>query len=219
MPTPDDTKKWQDHPVVIAIGSGAAALIFAQTVIFPTMTASLQNEVSSARSQTQEVAALREQLKKATEDTAKAKLELKAAQINNVFSVGNPYPIGLSKVKIGDSPEAILGNYPEEKVTKNVASYWSIKLDHATFREVTCFFDRPKNLKDRKIRALLFFTTEQSSGIIRDKLTEALGNPSIFGPKPDCAGWSLGKDLFAKADGSISFSIVNTQPDCIVEEK
>ncbi len=53
------------------------------------MTASLQNEVSWARSQTQEVAALREQLKKATEDTAKAKLELKAAQINNVFSVGN----------------------------------------------------------------------------------------------------------------------------------
>ncbi len=34
MPTPDDSKKWQDHPVVIAIGSGAAALIFAQTVIF-----------------------------------------------------------------------------------------------------------------------------------------------------------------------------------------
>ncbi|MET4451567.1 hypothetical protein [Bradyrhizobium sp. RT3b] len=103
----DNTKKWQDHPVLIAICSGAAALIFAQTVIFPTMTASLQNEVSSARSQMQEVATLRDQLKKATEDTAKAKLELKAAQLNNVFSVGNPYPIGLDKLRIGDGLDAI----------------------------------------------------------------------------------------------------------------
>lgn len=216
---PDDSKKWQDHPVVIAIGSGAAALIFAQTVIFPTMTASLQNEVSSARSQTQEVATLREQLKKATEDTAKAKLELKTAQLNNVFSVGNPYPIGLHNVKIGDSPDAILSSYPVEAVVKTSATYWSVKLDHATFREVVYFFDQQKNLKDRKVRTLLFFATDRASGVIRDKLTEALGKPSISGPKPDCFVWSLGKDLFVRANGSNSFSIVTTQTDCVVEEK
>ncbi|MET4041772.1 hypothetical protein ABIC03_003463 [Bradyrhizobium sp. RT6a] len=216
----DNTKKWQDHPVLIAICSGAAALIFAQTVIFPTMTASLQNEVSSARSQMQEVATLRDQFKKATEDTAKAKLELKAAQLNNVFSVGNPYPIGLDKLRIGDGLDAIFANFSEASVTKNSASYWSVKLDHAAFREVVYYFDQPssRNLKDRKIRALLFFAGDRSSGVVREKLTAALGNPSTSGPKPDCVVWTLSKDLLVRADGNSLF-IANTQPSCAVEER
>ncbi|QQO31084.1 hypothetical protein JJC00_20720 [Bradyrhizobium diazoefficiens] len=218
---PDDTKKWQDHPVLIAICSGAAALIFAQTVIFPTMTASLQNEVTAARSQAQEVATVKEQLKKATDETAKAKLDLKAAQLINVFSAGNPYPIGLDKVRIGDGLDAILGNFPEASVKKNTPSYWSVNLDHAAFREVVYYFDQPtsRNLKDRRIRALLFFTSDRSSGVIRGKLTAALGNPSISGPKPDCVVWTLSNDLFVRADASDSLFIANTPPSCTVEEK
>ncbi|MEA2346201.1 MAG: hypothetical protein QOF63_4370 [Thermoanaerobaculia bacterium] len=42
-------KKWQDHGVIIAIISGAATLVFAYNVLFPTLTASLQNEVSGPR--------------------------------------------------------------------------------------------------------------------------------------------------------------------------
>jgi len=115
-------KSWKDHPVIIAAASFGAGLVFAQTVIFPTMTASLRNEVSSLRSQVQEVAVLKEQLKKAEADAKVEKDKLVASQRTNLFSLGNPYPVGIGKVKLGDNVSSLTKYYPDNTITRVASS-------------------------------------------------------------------------------------------------
>jgi hypothetical protein len=222
--------KWRDHPIVVAAGSAAAALVFAQTVIFPTLTASLQNDVSSLRSQVQEISALKDRLKKVEEDAkvekqkmeADAKIEkekLIAAQMSNLFSLGSPYPVGFGKVKTGDSIDVIVKEYPEASIDRRSAEYWSVKHEHPAFRSVSHFFDRPKELKDRRVRAMLFHGHTTISGILQDKLIEALGQPGSPGPKADCFLWTVDKSLFVKKDSPSSFAILSVQSDCKIPEK
>lgn len=225
-----DKSPWKDHPVVIAALSVAGALVFAQTVIFPTMTASLQNENSSLRSQVQEIPALKENLKKA-QDSAKAenqrmdealkqaKSQLLAAQQSNLFSLGNPYPVGFGKVKLGDGLNTLINSYPEPTLRKTSQRYWTIKPDHPVFRDVSFLFDRPADLKDRRIHAILFFANDLVAGTLQDRLIEALGQPSSPGPLPECFIWTLDKSLFVKKDSATSFAILNTPPDCKPAEK
>lgn len=220
---------WKDHPVIIAAASAAAALVFAQTVIFPTMTASLQNEVSSLRGQTQEISSLRSQIKKMEEETkvekqkyeeeAKvAKQKLVDAQLTNFFSLGNPYPAGLGKVKIGDSIQVLQNAFPDNIIKRDSIFYWSVPQDHAAIRSITYFFDRPRDLKDRRIRMLLMFGTDKTEGVLQGKLVEAFGQPATPGPKPECFIWTIDK-LFVKKDIANGFSIESTQPECKIPEK
>jgi cell division protein FtsL len=223
-------KKWQDHPVVIAAGSVVAALIFAQTVIFPTMTASLQNELSSLRSQVQEITSLKDQLKKTQDDTksekqrmeSEAKIEkskLIASQITNIFSLGSPYPVGFGKVKLGDSINALVNTYPEAAINRTSIDHWRIKPDHPAFRDIAYFFDRPTALNDRRVRAILFFGDDRISGVLQDKLIEVLGQPALPGPKPECYIWTIDKSLFVKKDAPAVFALQNNSPDCKIPEK
>jgi hypothetical protein len=229
MADSQDTK-WQDHRVIIAAGSFGAALIFAQTVIFPTMTASLQNEVSSLRSQTQEVTSLKDQLKKAQEDAKnekqrmeavakEEKTKLIASQITNIFSLGNPYPVGFGKVKLGDGIGSLTASYSEAAITKTSSGYWTVRPNHPAFRDITYIFDRPTDLKDRRIRAILFFGDDHISEVLHDKLIEALGQPVSPGPKPDCYLWTVDKALFVRKDSPATFALQNIQPDCKIPER
>jgi Sec-independent protein translocase protein TatA len=217
-------KRWQDHPVIIAIISGAAALVFAYNVLFPTLTASLQNELSSLRSQVQETTSLKDQLKKAQDEAKNEKQKMEAAaktekdklmasQMTNLFSLGNPYPVGFGKIKLGDSITAITNVYADARIDRKAADYWGVKPDHPIFRDLVYFFDRTTDLKDRRVRAILFFGKESISGILQDKLIEALGQPISPGPKPECYIWAIDKSLFVKKDVPANFALLNTPPD------
>jgi hypothetical protein len=87
--------------------------------------------------------------------------------MNNLFSLGNPYPVASGKVKLGDSINAIISAYPEASINRTSPGYWTIKPDHPAFRDVTYFFDRTTDLKDRRVRAILFFGKESISGILQ----------------------------------------------------
>jgi len=211
-------KRWQDHGVIIAIISGAATLVFAYNVLFPMLTASLQNEVSSLRSQVQEIAELKSRI--AALDTA-AKVErqkLVEAQLKNVFSLGNPYPVGFGKVRLGDSIETIQQNFPETSIDRVTSNFWGVKFDHPVFQRVTYYFDRPRELKDRRVRQLLFHGANANSTALKEKLIEALGPPVAPGPKPECFVWAVDK-IFVKMDSPNSFTIGPNAPDCQIEQK
>lgn len=223
-------KTWKDHPVIIAAGSFGAALVFAQTVIFPTTTASLQNENSSLRSQVQEIASLKDNLKK-TQESANAekqkmdeelkriKGQLLVAQQTNLFSLGNPYPVGFGKIKLGDSIAAITANYSEARIDRRSAQDWAVKPDHPAFRNVIYIFDRPNDLKDRRVRAILFFADDSIAASLQDKMIEALGQPTAPGPRPNCFIWNVDKALFVRKDDDTRFALISTQPDCKIPEK
>ena len=204
-------KRWQDHPVIIAVISGAAALVFAYNVLFPTLTASLQNEVTSLRSQVQEIRELKNRIA-AMEAAAKVeKQRLAETQMTNLFALGSPYPIGLGKVKIGDTIDSILTAYPEAPIDRH-STYWSVPQDHALFSQIAFFFERDS--KPPRVRSLLIHLRAISGDLLQAKLIESLGQPSSPGPKKDCFIWKVQDKLFVKRENERSFLIDSMQPNC-----
>lgn len=210
----------RNHPIAIA-GTVAIAVFgvmvtyFTQVAI-PTQTAQLQNEI----------AALKKQLNIPDEQTAKAltrqvsnlEAELKIAnrkvaelQLTNLFALGNPYPIGLGQIKIGDSFESISKLYPESAIDRK-GGWWSVKGQHKAFSQVTYYLDR--NAKEKRVTHILFhFDLDSPPGVLQAKLVEALGQPSSSGPKKDCVKWKLDQRLFVRAEPTI-FTVTPSERTC-----
>ncbi|NWG26845.1 MAG: hypothetical protein HXY30_20910 [Pseudorhodoplanes sp.] len=103
------------HPFRVAAATalavGAAMIgIFTQVVI-PTHTVSLNNnEISELRKelripegQKTGLRAMSERIAELEEELKITRAKLAAAQLPNVFQTGNPYPLGLKAIEIGNS--------------------------------------------------------------------------------------------------------------------
>jgi hypothetical protein len=110
---------------------------------------------------------------KMDEDLKRIKGQLLAAQQTNLSSSGNLYPVGFGKIKLGDSIAAITANYSEARIDRRSAQDWAVKPDHPTFRSVIYIFDRPNDLKDRRVSAILFFAEDSIAASLQDKMIEA----------------------------------------------
>jgi hypothetical protein len=166
----------------------------------------------------QEIAELKNRIAALEAAAKEERKKLVEAQLKNVFSLGNPYPVGLGKVKLGDSIDVIQSNFPEASIERITSGFWSVRYDHPAFRSVTYYFDRPKELKDRRVRLLLLHASDGISGVLKEKLIEALGQPVAPGPKPECFIWTVGK-IFVQMDSPNGFTIGPTSPDCEIEQK
>jgi hypothetical protein len=215
---------WKSHPVVVATiaavsAIGVSILIFKEIVI-PTQTASLQNEIASLRKQLDlpdgeaaGIRTLRKQVETLENSLKQAKADVAIAQLSNLFAIGNPYPIGLGQIKIGDSIEAIEKTYPATSIDRKSA-WWSVKGQHAVFDDVTYNFDR--NAKDKRVSYILFFMNfDAPVELLKTKLVEALGQPSAIGPKEGCYFWKLDQGLVVRMDRPHSFVLSPRLRECV----
>jgi hypothetical protein len=183
---------WKSNPVIVAIVAGAAVFGFSEVYVVPIHTQSLRNEIASnaevvARAKTTEEKAnsLERQLRDALG-------RVKALELPNLFALGNPYPIGLGLVKLGQPIEDLERAYVGAKIVKSDASYWTLEGFHSVFADITYYFDASS--PDRRIKHIRLTATYDSSrdnNFLGNKLVEVLGPPTES-PRPEWHFWRLG---------------------------
>lgn len=205
---------WKDHPVIVAALSFAGTMVFAMQIVIPIYTATLQNEIASLRKDLEAAGVTKDRISKLESELKDTKLKLADAESANTFSPGDPYPVGINQVKIGDSLDLVAGLYSQYQIDRKTG-YWSVNNPNTVFSNVTFYFDR--NSKDKKIHQLLFFMRyDAPPDLIISKLIGALGQPFV-GASPKCLFWKTGQGLFVgveKDDKTRSFSIGLRQPIC-----
>lgn len=209
------TINWKDHPVIVAALSFAGTMVFAMQIVIPIYTAALQNEVASLRKDLEATGVTKDRISKLESELKDTKIKLADAESTNTFSPGDPYPVGINQVKIGDSIDLVESLYSRHNIDRK-AGYWSVKNPSAMFSDATFYFDR--NSKDKKIYQLLFFMRyDVPAGLVVSKLIGALGQPFV-GALPKCLFWKTSQGLFVgaeKDDKARSFSIGTRQPTCM----
>lgn len=193
---------WKEHPVVIATTVAVATTVFVvkvmDEVVIPTRTASLTNQIDSLNT---EVRNLKDQLanKTAELDSANSSIRAKnsevrdaqsklySAQVGHLFVTGNPYPIGLGLVKIGDSVDRVAEVFSEKSLDKSQAEEGLISVEdqHKVFKRVTYFFNVDA---ERKVVTHISFHTGNylhslNERLVQNKLIEAFGVPRTWSKK------------------------------------
>jgi hypothetical protein len=177
---------WRAHPVIVALIAGGAAIAFWQTYVVPQQVQSLRNELEMNAELVSKAQATKEQAQNLGRELKEAQVKLASLEVTNLFSVGNPYPVGMGLVRIGQSIEDVGTAYPTAKLEKQ-DRYWRLPGYHAAFHAPSFHFDE----KDKKITHALFVrSVKLESGVLRRKLVEALGPPTL-NPKPDRVAWKL----------------------------
>ncbi|MEJ1409098.1 MAG: hypothetical protein RPU60_02615 [Candidatus Sedimenticola sp. (ex Thyasira tokunagai)] len=192
-------ENFKNHPISIAslavVGTIAIGILLYKEVILPTHTLSLKNEISALKSEVNKLNAKVSSLVK-VEVKNKALLNRLALQEKgNLFSVGNPYPIGLEQVRIGDSLSKVsdvytLASYPNAivKIQKE-SSYVTVSNAHAFFEYITYYIDE-KNTK-LPITHISFNASpinELPKGFLQEKIIAAFGYPDS-NPKGEYYSW------------------------------
>jgi hypothetical protein len=186
-------------------------------VVLPTQTASLQNEAAALRKEVEEVHGLRKNVEKLRAELNTTRGKLTEAQLVNVFSLGNPYPVGLGQVRLGDPLDAVLKAYPGAR-TERIWLYLSVGVTHAAFSSVTYYPHR--GVKERPIIQILFHFSAKGDApndVLQAKLVEALGQPTSSGPKKDCQNWKVDQKLLVEKDSPNSFMLKSSTVGCVVE--
>jgi len=210
---------------------GVTLLVFREIVI-PTQTASLQNEVADLRKQASFAAnvagekdgairQLQERISLLEKELKNTQSKLAAAQLTNLFEFGNPYPIGLGNIRVGNTRDRISQVYADSSIERT-AGFWSVKMEHAAWSSVTYYFARV----DGELliyQILFFFRRDATPETLLQKLTEALGHPTTPGTKPNCYVWSLKKpqELFVTLEAdrrAVSFLLGVRKPTCNTPE-
>jgi hypothetical protein len=172
--------------VCAAFGAG---FYFCYNVFMPTHTEALRNEikanadlVAKASATAEKAASLERQLKDALG-------RVKALEKPNLFSLGNPYPVGLGLVRAGQSIDDVEKAYLGAKVEKKEKGYWTFKNVHSVFSDVTYYFDDTS--PEKKITHIRFAALSEagkSDNFLKNKLIETLGPPTD-NPSPDKFRW------------------------------
>jgi hypothetical protein len=207
---------WKDHPVFIASAAavatlGVTVLVYKEMVI-PTQTALLQNEIVRLRQQmglpddeAGGIRALRKKTETLEKELKEANVKIAELQQSNLFAPGNPYPIGLAKVKIGDSVENVPKIFEEKSISRDHETYWSVLRPHASFSSVSYVFD-PKSSDKRITHIYFFFKKDMPPELLHFKLTEALGPPTT-NPRKDTYIWRTDQKLTVYKDNPHTYRV------------
>lgn len=205
-------KTWRDHPLVIAVIVAVATftvttLVFREVVI-PTQLASLQNQIAPLQrdldAQKADVARLNTQLQQLQDQLRTAKVQRDEAQAANLFAVGSVYPVGLGKVKLGDTLDLLPKVYPEEAIERTAAFLLSVRRQHPVFTDIGYYSER--GLSGRKINQVYFRSTLDKEAL-HGRFVEMYGVPSE-NPKPGFYLWKLSDKIWLFITNSNGFSIV-----------
>lgn len=228
----------EEHPLKLAaiavVGTITVGTLVVTQWIVPTLTASLSHELTLAKekaSATQvEIATIkseREKLSAAIEDEkSKAQKEsvallaenkvLKEKLFNaekvNSFLKGDPYPVGLDKIKLGESKDKVLTIYQGANLVETPRSV-RIKQTNDLFREIR-YNHSARKPGEGKIESIQYDLGTLDR--IRDRnlptvpknwlaesLAKALGEPDVIGLDNDCLVWKI-------ADNAVVYYVKDT---------
>ena len=121
---------------------------------------------------------------------------VKALEQSNLFSLGNPYPVGLGLVKIGQSVNDLEKAHPGAKIEKS-SRYWTLREFHSVFTDVSYYFE--EGTADKKITFINMRTSVRArddGNFLQNKLLEVLGPPTEV-PVANFARWDLAASKLA----------------------
>ena len=200
-----ELKTWKDHPWVVALGTGAATIIFCvtvfMTVVVPTYTKQAENKIDELQRQVAVLSKDRDEraeviknlTSKAIEKPAESarrtedvhpesSTQLEDPNLVALFTDGDPYPRPLRKIRIGDSIERVASEFGSGVTAE--ANWYSVDLTTTPFSGVTYYEDSKK-----KVDSILFLTRglsdqdkKTSNAMIRSQLVEAFGQPDAIAP-------------------------------------
>jgi len=200
--TPTPASSWKDHPLRVAAASAAvtASVLIALfgTWILPTQTASLKNQIDALSAAGAKDTNSAKQIADLKAQAADLERKLSAAQLPNLFFVGDPYPAGLGRVRVGDPISRVAAVYPDSAITK-YEGYWTVEDQHAVFNHIAYYFDEKR--RDNSITAIMFHVAYPTSSVkLQDKLVASLGAPKE---------WHGGNFSWATRDKVTVFKSVN----------
>ncbi|MCK1641220.1 hypothetical protein IVA95_27400 [Bradyrhizobium sp. 157] len=120
------------------------------------------------------------------------KASLFASQKANTFVSGNPYPIGLDRVKIGDAKSRITDSYDKEKVEEGNRRV-IIKTGNDLFRFISYNHSSAESTEGR-VDGIRFDLANRKGmdvpdGWLEASLRKSLGEPYLIGRDDDCLMW------------------------------
>lgn len=155
----------------LVIGGGLV-----KDIVVPAYTEQLKNQLVEFPRVKEQNEKLQLEIKELTSQLAAARSETSLALTANTFVQGDPYPVGLNSVRIGDPISKIDRTYHAGHITKEKKSpYWSVRTGHPVFRTVTYYFD--PDSKNPTVNTLLLFveTDKYPNPYLKKKLLSVLG--------------------------------------------
>lgn len=199
-------KSWRDSPLIIAISSATATMVFMATVVMPIHNAYLTNRLADVADKAARIDELEIARNKAIDQLSKTRGELYALIEKNLFTLGSPYPNGLQDVRLGDNIEKIKDVFPKLAIRKpEYGDYYSIDIEHPVFSSVGYYYDSDKNNKVSMILYQLSYKKDRGN-MLEVALTNALGDP-IIGKRRSNRTWKTKKDIDASMTEDTSFVI------------
>lgn len=201
------SSSWKDHPLVVASIAVAAtiglAVLLFKEVILPTHSVSLSNQITSltnelqilrkkSEADVQSIGDLSAKLEAANRRAENLEQSLTKARISNLFSSGNPYPIGLGRIQVGQSIEQVTLAYPTASIKKS-DGYWSVENQHPFFESIVYYYDEEE--KSKIVTHISFrrlFRSKVGDSFLQEKLTEALGPPKSWS-RTNFYSWQMSK--------------------------
>lgn len=212
-----------DHPLKIAALAVAGTITILSLVvsqwILPTQTASLNHEITILKEKLSKESEEKELLKRSSEklsqitdeqktqnqkrldsfaaENKELKEKLFISEKSNVFLVGDAYPIGLDKVKIGDPMRKVAESYQGASTEEKGRT---IVVKHASELFLNVYFrNSSERATDGKIDSIVFdlgtFERIRNSSAkvpknwLQDSLRKVLGEPLLVGEDDKCLLW------------------------------
>jgi hypothetical protein len=196
-------RNWKDHPLVAATlgvtGTIALAVVLVKEVILPTHTASLTNQIATLTAEKtallrgsaetdQIIRSQKQTLEGSEQKIAALEQQLHEARVNNLFESGNPYPIGLGGVRIGQKISEVSRVYAGKKIEED-DGYFALDVNHPVFSHLTYYF----NPRDKIITHILFhgqYYSKLGDTFLQQKFVHAFGSPRTWA-KPEYYSWTF----------------------------
>lgn len=184
LPVPPSPSSWRDHPLAIATLAVSATLVIGgglvKDLIIPAYTESLKNQLNEYPAVKKENSDLKKKVSALEEQLRVSRSETATAITANAWVRGDPYPVGLEEVRVGDEISKIDSHFAANSVTKENKKYWSVTTTHPIFHRVTYYFNPA--VKPQRVQAVLFHLNtigkeQYTSDFLLRKLTLALGDP------------------------------------------
>ncbi|HEX5330428.1 hypothetical protein [Sulfuricurvum sp.] len=128
------------HPLVVVVLAVAGTFGFSYQFVLPIMTAKMQNDVDKIPSYEKQIKEDKVKISELNKKLKQSESQLAITQNANLFTRDDPYPVGLGKIRIGDSIENLITIYGVESLEKK-DGYWTIKNVNSIFNDITYYYN------------------------------------------------------------------------------
>lgn len=168
--SPAESSDWREQPWLIALGSGAAVAVFFFTVISPILTATYQNKIEKLEEKLSEssnprtgLKATRAELSLVKGRLSKAEDEIARLRMEDPFKDGDPYPLGIRLVRLGQSIKEVAQLYVELN-PKEKESWVEVDPPSSLFGDVV--FYKSKDSEDPVVSRILIHTMSEGKTVL-----------------------------------------------------